>query len=173
MKSPFLIAGAAVAFALTFATPAAGQGAPADRKALEEKIRALETKQEETAKSLEALKTSLGTPAPAAAHADLQRQLEAIEKQQAETKATLETIQKEMSQRHPGPIEAPGLTTKSSPCSAPPARSARERRSTRRSPSSRTSSTTATTARAGRSRSSRRPTASTASTQRKVTITAD
>ncbi|MBK8594971.1 MAG: porin [Holophagales bacterium] len=115
MKSPFLIAGAAVAFALTFATPAAGQGAPADRKALEEKIRALETKQEETAKSLEALKTSLGTPAPAAAHADLQRQLEAIEKQQAETKATLETIQKEMSQRHPGPIEAPGLTTKSFP----------------------------------------------------------
>lgn len=115
MRPMFPIVSAAVAFALTFALPAAGQGVPVDRKALEEKVRALEAKQEETTKTLEALKASLGAPAPAAAPEDLQRQLDAIEKQQAETKATLEAIRREMSQRRPGPIEAPGLTTKSFP----------------------------------------------------------
>ncbi len=48
MRSPFPFAGAAVALALSLAFPAVGQDVPDDRKALEEKLRALETKQEET-----------------------------------------------------------------------------------------------------------------------------
>ncbi len=115
MRSPFLFAGAAVALALTLAFPAAGQGTAGDRKALEEKVRALEAKQEETTKALEALKASLETAAPAATHTELKQKLELLEKQQAEAKAALEAIRKEMSQRPPGPIEAPGLTTKSFP----------------------------------------------------------
>ena len=115
MKLPISLAGAVVAFALTLAFPAAGQAGASDRKALDEKVRALEAKQEETAKTLEALKVSLETAAPAATLTDLKQKLELLEKQQAETTAALETIRKEMSRRHPGPIEAPGLTTKSFP----------------------------------------------------------
>ncbi len=65
MKSPFLIVGAALALALSFAFRAAAEDVPEDRKALEEKLRALETKQEETTKALEALKASLEAPPPA------------------------------------------------------------------------------------------------------------
>lgn len=113
MRPMFPIVSAAVALALALAFPVAARSVPDDRKALEEKVRALEAKQEETTRSLEALKASLGSPA--AAPADLQRQLDAIEKQQAETKTAIESIRKEMSLRPPGPIEAPGLTTKSFP----------------------------------------------------------
>lgn len=85
MKSPFLIVGAAVALALALAFPVAAQSEPVDRKALEQKFSALEAKQEETTKTLETLK------------------------------AALEAIRAEMAQRHPGPIEPRGLTTKSFP----------------------------------------------------------
>ena len=115
MKSPSLIVGAAVALALAFAFPAAGQAGASDRKALEEKVRILEATQAETTKTLETLKASLETAAPAATHTELKQQLELLEKQQAETKAALEAIRTEMSQRHPGPIEAKGLTPKSFP----------------------------------------------------------
>ena len=115
MRPPFLFAGAAVAFALTLASPAAGQGTPGDCKALDEKVRALEARQEETTKALEALKASLETAAPAATQSELRQKLELLEKQQAEARAALEAIRHEMSRRPPGPIEAPGLTTKSFP----------------------------------------------------------
>lgn len=115
MKFPISLAGAAVAFALTLAFPAAGQAGPSDRKALEEKVRTLEAKQEETTRALAALKDSLEAAAPAATHADLKRALDALEKQQAETKAALEALRAEMGRRHPGPIEPKGLTTKSFP----------------------------------------------------------
>lgn len=115
MRPMFPIVSAAVALALALAFPVAAQSVPDDRKALEEKVRALEAKQEETTKALETLKTSLETAAPAATHTELKQKLELLEKQQAEAKAVLEVIRKEMSQRHLGPIEAPGLTTKSFP----------------------------------------------------------
>ncbi len=115
MRFPFPFAAAAGALALALAFPVAAQGIPLDRKALEEKVRALEAKQEETTKALLALKTSLEAATPAATHADFRQKLDALEKQQAETKAALEAIRAGMQQRPPGPIEAPGLTTKSFP----------------------------------------------------------
>ncbi len=108
MRPMFPFAGAAVALALTLAFPAAGQSGASDRKALEEKVRALEAKQVETTKTLEALKASLEAAAPAATHAELKQKLELLEKQQAETKASLEAIRKEMSQRQPGPDRSEG-----------------------------------------------------------------
>ncbi len=115
MRPTFPIARAAVAFALALAFPVLGQAGPADRKALDERVRALEARQDETAKSLQALKASLETTAPSTVQAELRQKLEALEKQQAETRAALEAIRKEMSRRPPGPIEAPGLTTRSFP----------------------------------------------------------
>jgi len=106
------IAGA-VALALALSFPAFGQ---ADGpKALEEKVRALEARQDETAKALEALKASLETTAPSTVQAELRQRLEALEKQQAVAKAALESLRAEMARRPPGPVEAPGLTTKSFP----------------------------------------------------------
>ncbi len=113
MKSPLSLVGAAMALAFTLTFPAAGQTGASERKALEEKVRALEAKQEETTKTLETLRASLETAAPTTTHSELQQKLELLEKQQAETRAALEAIRKEMSPRPPGPIEAPGLTTKS------------------------------------------------------------
>lgn len=115
MKLPISLAGAAVALALTLTFPAAGQAAPSDPKALEEKVRTLEAKQEESAKALEALRAALEAAAPSATHADLAQKLAALEEQQAETKAALEALRAETARRAPGPIEPKGLTTKSFP----------------------------------------------------------
>lgn len=115
MKLPIPFAGAALALALTLAFPAAGQAASADRRALDEKVRTLEAKQEEAAKALETLKAALEAAAPSATHAELKQRLEALEKQQAETKAALEALRAETTRRAPGPIEPKGLTTKSFP----------------------------------------------------------
>jgi len=66
MRSSFPYASAAMALALSLAFRAAAQDVPEDRKALEEKLRDLEAKQEETRRALEALKASLVAPPPAA-----------------------------------------------------------------------------------------------------------
>ena len=65
MRFPFVFAGATMALALSLGFPMAAEDAAADRKALEEKLRALEAKQEETAKALEALKATLEAAPPA------------------------------------------------------------------------------------------------------------
>ena len=115
MASPTRVAGAfALALVMTF--PAFGQVAATDRRALDEKVRALEKKQVETTKALEALgalAASLEAAAPAAAHAELKQRLELLEKQQAETKADLQALRKNVaaaSAPRTGPVEAPGLT---------------------------------------------------------------
>lgn len=111
MKTPFA---GALALALVLSAPAFGQ-AGTETKLLEEKVRALEAKQAEAAKALEALKASLEAAAPAATHDDLKRKLEALEKQQAETKAAIEALKASPARREPGPIEPTGLVPKSFP----------------------------------------------------------
>lgn len=112
MNSRIRLAGAfALAFALS--CPALGQTTATDRRSLDEKVRALETKQEETTKALAALKASLETSAPATIHAELKQKLESLEKQQAETKAALEALREDLaasSAQRTGPVQAPGLT---------------------------------------------------------------
>jgi chaperonin cofactor prefoldin len=112
MRSPFA---GALALATVLAFPALGQAPEPDRKALEEKVRALEARQEEATKALAELRASLEASAAAGSPADLKRQLEALEKQQAETRTALEALRAEVSRHAPGPVEAQGLTTKSFP----------------------------------------------------------
>lgn len=112
MTSRIRIAGAfALAIVLTF--PALGQTASADRKALEERVRALEATQLETTKALAALKEALAAAAPATPQAELKQKVGALEKQLAETNAALEALRKDVSAapaaRSTGPVEAPGL----------------------------------------------------------------
>jgi hypothetical protein len=111
MKSPFA---GALALALTLAFPALGQ-ANAASKALAEKVRALEAKQAEAGRAMEALKAALEAAAPSATHAELKQRLEALEKQQAETKAAIEALKASPARREPGPIEPTGLVPKSFP----------------------------------------------------------
>ena len=112
MTSRIRIAGAfALAVVLTF--PALAQTASADRKALEERVRALEATQLETTKALAALKEALAAAAPATPQAELKQKVGALEKQLAETNAALEALRKDVSAapaaRSTGPVEAPGL----------------------------------------------------------------
>jgi len=149
MKTP--LAGAiAIALALVPSIPAAGQAGP-DPRALEEKVRALEARQAESEKALEALKASLAAASPSSSTEDVKKRLEALEREQAATKAALEAIRVATLRKEPGPIEPTGLVPKSIPLfgssrsSAPPARSLPAPPSTLRSRSSPTSSTRATT----------------------------
>jgi hypothetical protein len=111
MKSRKCVAGS-LALALVLAFPAPGQSAAADRDAVAARIRAIEKKQEETSKAIEALEASLETAGPTAAHADLKQELEALRRQQAETKAAIDSLRKDVTEAPPvrsGPVEAPGL----------------------------------------------------------------
>jgi hypothetical protein len=114
MKTAACVAGA-LALALAIGSPAFGQDTSPDRKAFEEKVQALEKRQEETSQALDELKASIEAAAPGSTHAELRRKLEALEKQQTETTAALGAVRQEMARRHPGPVEAKGLTTKSLP----------------------------------------------------------
>lgn len=111
MKFP--IAGA-VALALSLSFAAQGQS-NTDPKAVEEKIRALEARQAESEKALEALKASVAAATPSATVDELTKKIEALEKQQGEAKAALEALKAAPARREPGAVEPTGLVPKSFP----------------------------------------------------------
>ena len=113
MKTP--LAGAIVlASALVLPPPALGQTG-SDPRTFEEKVRALEARQAESEKALEALKASLAAASPSASTDDVKRRLEALETEQAAAKAALEAIRAATLPREPGPVEPAGLVPKSFP----------------------------------------------------------
>ncbi|HYN43869.1 MAG TPA: hypothetical protein VE129_18975 [Thermoanaerobaculia bacterium] len=114
MTSRIRIAGALV-LAIVLSLPALGQAGSANRKELQERIRALEATQQQTTEVLAALRASIEAAAPATAQAELKQELESLEKQVAETNAALEALRKDVAAAPPaarrtGPVEAPGLT---------------------------------------------------------------
>ena len=113
MKTP-LVGAIAIALALVPSPPAAGQTGP-DPRALEEKVRALEARQAESEKALEALKAALAAASPSAAPDALGKRLEALEKDQAAARAALEELRAASARKEPGPVEPTGLVPKSLP----------------------------------------------------------